>query len=145
VHLSASAQTRVAKELLTFWASDPFAQTWFLAGDSKNPTAKPAATAPPSLAPPNRGKQAAADQPAWIVNGANKLPKLKRLVGENDFVRVVVRSLDGKVVAELNDVLNRHTDLNKVAGAGQFRLEFLDQDSRPIKLSQPVGDTVRLK
>jgi len=146
VHLSPSAQTRVAKELLAFFAKDAYARMWFGAGDATRAasvsTPNASAATAPSVA---RGKEAGANEAVWIVNGANKLPKLKRLVGDNDFVRVVIRDLDGKVVAEIEDILNRRTDLNQVAGAGQYRLQFFDRGGRPIELTQQVGEILRLK
>src|SRR4029079_17192131 len=128
------------------FAKDAYARAWFGAGDagriaSVSTPSVSAATAP-SVA---RGKEAGANEPGWIVNGANKLPKLKRLVGDNEFVKVVIRDLDGKVVAEVDDILNRRTDLNRVAGAGQYRLQFLDRGGRPIELTQQVGEILRLK
>ena len=144
VHLSPTAQQRVANELVTFFTTDPYAKTWFQATDSKKsdpPVAVIHSTTAQSASPKNQ----AAGESAWIVNGSNKMSKLKRLVGNNDIVRAVVRNLDGKVVADIPDILNSHTDLNKRLGAGEFRLEFLDRDGRRIELSQPVGESVRLK
>jgi len=145
VHLSPSAQTRVAKELLDFFAKDSYTKTWYAAAGAKQPVASPSTNPTPAAPAAVSRKQPAANESAWIVNGANKLPKLKRLVGDNDFVRVVVQDLDGKTVAEFDDILNRRTDLNQLVGAGQFRLQFFNREGRAIDLTQPVGEILRLK
>jgi hypothetical protein len=145
VHLSSAAQARVADELLAFFATDPYAKMWYLATDSNWTTTPPAPSPIASPAPSAAKKPATPDEAAWIVNGANKLPKLKRLVGNHEFVRAIIRDSDGKIVHEIDDILNRHTDLNQLLGAGQFDLKFVDRDGRQIELTQPVGDKVRLK
>ncbi len=129
VHLSQTARPRVAKELLAFFATDKHAKTWF--------------ATPPST--PIAGKQAEASDPAWIINGVNKMPKLTRLLGTTENVRVVVHNLEGKQVGEIRDVFRRHTDLVKAVGPGQYRLEFYDSQGQRIKLTQEVGEVLRLK
>lgn len=130
VHLSDAGQKRVAGELLTFFGADSFAKTWFLA-------------APSAAAPPPKG--AAKEDPAWVVNGTNKVLKLRRLIAPHEDVRVIIRDVNGKPVAEVRDILHKQTDLNKLLGPGEFHLEFLDTDGNPIKLTQEVGSIVRLK
>ena len=98
-----------------------------------------AADAPPA-------PQAAADaEPAWIVNGKNKLPKLMRLVAPHEKVRVEAYDLAGKKLFERDDVLHRRTDLNAELKAGEFRLKFFAPDGKQITLTQEVGEVLLLK
>ncbi len=169
VHLTESAQKRVAKDLTDFWSRDTFAKAWF-ASNAAVPQPKPEALAPggarlrravatsdpqdstesrsttgPVKPSSNSRKDAGLDEPAWIVNGNNKMPKLERLLATTENVRVVVLGLDGEQIAEIKDVFHQHTDLNKVVGSGQFRLEFYDKDGKPIKKTMEVGEILRLK
>jgi hypothetical protein len=96
--------------------------------------------------PPPGPKAAAADaEPAWIVNGRNKLPKLSRLVAPHEKVRVEAYDMAGKKLFERDDVLHRRTDLNAELKAGEFRLKFFAPDGKPIKLTQEVGEILLLK
>jgi hypothetical protein len=158
VHLSPTGQTRVAQELLDFWRNDPYAKIWFAAdgraesgkADGRNAEGKhgkaPASKAPPGGSSAGRfPKEAGPNEPAWIVNGMNKMPKLQRLLGTTENVRAVVRDTQGKEITEIQDVFHKHTDLNQLVGTGAYRLEFFDAASQRIKLTQEVGDTVHLK
>jgi hypothetical protein len=140
VHLSDAAQVRVANQLLAFFANDAYAQKWYLAANANQAATPPVPGSIGSAASP-----AAPEDAAWIVNGANKLPKLKRLLGNREFVRAVVRDSDGTIIREIDDILNRHTDLNQLLGAGQFDLKFFDRKGQQIELTQTVADKVRLK
>ncbi len=135
VHLSEAARQRVALELLAFFKSDAHAKTWCAARDK---------SAAPAAAPVIRKSDDPRD-PAWIVNGNNKIPKLQRLLGTTVNVRVVVRDLQGKQVAEIRDVFSKRTNLNELVGQGEYRLEFYDKDGQRIKLTQEVADSLRLK
>ncbi len=83
--------------------------------------------------------------PAWIVNGANKLPKLKRVLGGHPFVKVVVINSAGKTVSEIEDVLNKHTDLNELLERGEYALKFYDNDGTEILLPEEFRSMVRIK
>ncbi len=96
-----------------------------------------------------KGKNAGAtidpDAPAWIVNGANKLPKLKRILTGNDIVRAVFTDAKGKNVAEISDVLHAHTDLNTLLGRGDYTLTFYDENGKVIPLPEEFKSAVRIK
>lgn len=139
VHLSEKGKPRVARELIDFWKQDPYARTWFTAEGGKKASTQVAGV---QL---SEGKAGGLPEPAWIINGQNKLPKLKRLVGDNDFVRVLVRNLKGDQVAEIRDVLHLNTDLNRLVGPGEYRLEFFDRQGKRIKLTLEVGEVLKLK
>ena len=83
--------------------------------------------------------------PAWIVNGQNKLPKLKRLMAGHNNVKAVVYDTNGKVLLEVQDVLNKHTDLNESLERGEFPLKFFDENGNEIVLPEDFRDTVRIK
>ena len=85
------------------------------------------------------------DEPAWTINGKNKMPKLLRLLGTKENVCVIVYDIEDKQVAEIRDVLHQQTDLNQLVGPGQYRLKFLDENGNPIRLTQEVADVLRLK
>ena len=83
--------------------------------------------------------------PAWIVNGTNKLPKLKRVLSGNSVVKVVVINSGGKTVFEIEDVLNKHTDLNELLERGEYALKFYDEDGTEILLPEEFRSMVRIK
>jgi hypothetical protein len=164
VHLSDSAKVRVAGELLTFFRSDPYAKTWCATPQSTSVGA--AAEKPPAAVSASQMQPAAAlasplpsaatselpirksthpDDPGWIVNGKDKIPKLQRLLITTENVRAVVSDLEGKQLAEIKDVFHKRTNLNSLLGPGQYQLQFFDKDNRPIKLSQEVAEILRLK
>lgn len=109
---------------------DRYAKRWFCGVDSTEASAKPDV----------------AEKPAWIVNGKDKMAKLKRLLGTHaENAHAIVRNQKGEPVAEIRDLLQHRTDLNKLFGPGEFRLEFQDKDGKAIPLMQEVGEMVRLK
>ena len=56
-----------------------------------------------------------------------------------------MRDLTGKWVAEVEDILHKRIDLNMLVGPGDYKIEFLDREGKPIKLSQEVGEVLKLK
>lgn len=127
VHLSEAGQQRVGGELLKFFSTDPYARLWFAAPQASAPVA---------------GKPVS---PAWIVNGKNKLPKLLRLLGTDDAVRVEAHDLDGKKLWELDDICHRATDLNQHLKSGEYTLKFFGRDGKQITLTQEVGEVLKIK
>jgi hypothetical protein len=132
VHLSESGRRRVAGELSSFLLTDADARAWFGKPPTPRPTSAPEA-------------RAATEGVAWMVNGKDKMPKLTRLVAPHQVVRVVIRDLAGKQVAEVRDVLHANTNLNALLAAGSYRVEFFDPDGKAITLTQEVGEVLRIK
>jgi hypothetical protein len=83
--------------------------------------------------------------PVWMINGKDKLPKVQRLLGTTENVRVVVRDLNGKQVLEIRDVFHHRNDLNKMLPRGEYRLEFFDKNDKPIPIIADVSDILRLR
>lgn len=83
--------------------------------------------------------------PGWVVNGANKLPKLKRVLAGHDIVKAVVTDSKGNVVVEIADVLNSFTDLNALLDRGEYGMKFYDADGTLIPLPEEFNSAVRIK
>ena len=83
--------------------------------------------------------------PAWLVNGKDKLPKLKRLMGDSENVKAVFSDAEGKVLLELEDVLNKHSDLNASLERGEYKVVFYDESGKVIELPEEFSDMVRIK
>jgi len=83
--------------------------------------------------------------PAWIVNGANKLPKLKKVLSGHEVVKVTVKDAKGNTVSEIEDVLNKHTDLNELLERGEYALNFYDESGKQILLPEEFRSMVRIK
>ncbi len=91
------------------------------------------------------GKVIDPNQPAWVVNGANKLPKLKRILGSNDIVKCIISDGSGKEVLVIEDVLHKHTDLNLALERGEYVVTFFDEKGKQITLPEEFKSTVRIK
>jgi myo-inositol-hexaphosphate 3-phosphohydrolase len=100
---------------------------------------------PTAISTPRVNSHTSPDEPTWIINGKNKMPKLRQLLGTTENVCVIVYDLEDKQVAEIRDMLDQQTDLNKLVGTGQNRLKFLDENGNPIRLTQEVANVLRLK
>lgn len=83
------------------------------------------------------------DEPAWFVNGINKLPKLKRLLGSAAIAKAVITSRDGEVVLEVEDVLTKHTDLNEKLESGQYNVKFYDEKGDIINAEMPQNINIK--
>ncbi len=83
--------------------------------------------------------------PAWIVNGANKLPKLKRVLSGHEVVKVTIKDAKGNIVSQIEDVLNKHTDLNELLERGEYALNFYDEGGAEILLPEEFRSMVRIK
>lgn len=90
------------------------------------------------------GKTIDPNAPAWVVNGANKLPKLKRVLDPHTNVKCVI-SDGGKEVLVIEDVLNKHTDLNAALDRGEYTISFYDEQGKQIKLPEEFKSMVRIK
>lgn len=100
--------------------------------------AKPAiASNPKKVIDPN--------QPGWVVNGTNKLPKLKRVLSGHDVVKAVVTNDKGEIVATIEDVLHVFTDLNALLERGEYGMQFYDADGSLIPLPEEFNSAVRVK
>lgn len=83
--------------------------------------------------------------PAWVVNGNNKLPKLKRILNGHSNVKVVVSDSNDKIVFEETDILNKHTNLNDQLERGDYKFRFYDEDGTEIPLPEEFKSDVRIK
>ena len=147
VHLSEAGQQRVAKELFDFWSRDAYAKTWFAAATAV-PTAEKAASTPEPRTKPQvtAAKALKPGEPALLVNCKSKFAKLERLLATNEPVRLVVYDVkNNKELLVVDDVFHQRTDLNEKLGSGEFRIHFLDKDSKRLPMTMDVPDVVRLK
>lgn len=91
------------------------------------------------------GKTIDPDAPAWVVNGANKLPKLRRVLDPNKDVDCVITDAKGAEVLRIDDVLNKHTDLNAALERGEYKVTFYDANGKEILLPAEFNAMVRIK
>lgn len=82
---------------------------------------------------------------SYIVNGNDKLPKLKRLYGENTVLTLVAYDLSGTELLRIEDVYHKTTNLNELLGVGEYKLLFYDESGALLTPSQEVDDIVELK
>lgn len=86
------------------------------------------------------------DEPAWFINGANKMPKLHRFMPNEDYVKAVFRTPDGEAVLEIEDVFNKHSSINEKLERGEYDLTFYDEDGKVIPMAdRPVPERIRIK
>lgn len=83
--------------------------------------------------------------PAWMVNGNNKMPKLKRILGDQDYVKAVFTDLKGNTILEVEDILNKHSDLNEALERGEYKVTFYDKSGQVIEIPEEFSDSVRIK
>lgn len=100
--------------------------------EADNPQTKPGKTIDPNA-------------PAWVVNGANKLPKLKHVLEPHNMVKCVIIDASGKEVLVIEDVLHKHTDLNEALDRGEYRIAFFDEKGKQINLPEEFKSMVRIK
>ena len=127
IHLSESARVRVAGELLAFFSGDPFADVVRQA---------PRRTAP----------TASVEEPAWIVNGKDKRPKLSACSGAIRLrcaLSCVISRANGWPRSRIS--FTRGSTSTCWSARGDYKIEFLDREGKPIKLSQEVGEVLKLK
>ncbi|MFN8386695.1 MAG: alpha/beta hydrolase [Anaerolineales bacterium] len=82
---------------------------------------------------------------SYIVNGNDKLPKLKRLFGEDTVLTLVVQDLAGNELLRIEDVYRKTTNLNELLGAGEYKALFYDETGALLTPSQEVDDILTLK
>ena len=85
------------------------------------------------------------DQPAWFINGANKLPKLIRLLGGDIWAKAVFTTPDGVEVLVVEDVLHKHTKVNDILPAGNYYLKFYDINGDKINIEREIPEFLTLK
>ncbi len=83
--------------------------------------------------------------PAWIVNGVNKMSKLKRLMAPHTTVKAVFYDSKGKMITEVEDVLNKHTDLNEILDRGMYPVKFFDEKGEEIPFMDSSKGYVKIK
>jgi len=106
------------------------------------PALEPATASDEKVKP---GKIIDPSMPGWVVNGTNKLPKLKRVLAGHDTVKAVVTDGKGNIVVEIPDVLNHFTDLNELLDRGEYSMKFYDADGKVIPLPEEFNSAVRIK
>ncbi len=85
------------------------------------------------------------NEPALVINGANKMPKMKRALAGNDVVKAVITDSSGKAVLTIEDFLNKHTDLNSELERGEYKLVFYDAEGEIIPMPSQFSGTIRVK
>ena len=117
----------------------------------------PSATESPSVIPtPSSAEVAVPTAPistpntsdegySYIVNGNDKLPKLKRLFGENTVLTLVAYDLVGKELLRIEDVYHTSTNLNLLLAPGEYKIDFYDENGTLLVPSQEVDDVVTIK
>lgn len=85
------------------------------------------------------------DQPAWFINGANKLPKLIRLLGGDIWAKAVFTTPDGVEVLVVEDVLHQHTKVNDILPPGNYYLKFYDKNGDKINIEREMPEFLTLK
>lgn len=115
-------------------------------------TESPSAITPPAntavaatMAPPISTPNTSGETYSYIVNGNNKLPKLKRLFGENTILTLVVYDLMGNELFRIEDVYHTSTNLNELLAPGEYKLDFYDEHGTLLVPSQEVDDVVTIK
>ncbi len=80
------------------------------------------------------------------MNGNDKLPKLKRLYGEDTVLTLVARQPGtGVEVLRIADVYHTHTDLNQELAPGSYEVLFYDASGKLLSPSADVGEVVVIK
>jgi hypothetical protein len=82
---------------------------------------------------------------AWIVNGKDKMHKMRRLLGENEKVTAVIYDLNGKELHKIEDVLYTYTDLNAMLDRGEYVLKFFRANGSQIAVEKGIPEVVRIK
>ncbi|MBC8046766.1 MAG: SGNH/GDSL hydrolase family protein [Fimbriimonadaceae bacterium] len=84
------------------------------------------------------------DEPAWFINGNNKLPKLVRLLGGDKYAKAIFTTPDGKVVLEVEDVLKKHTNVNAEIPSGEYILKFYDENGKQIDIERAIPEYLKI-
>jgi hypothetical protein len=85
------------------------------------------------------------DEPAWFINGQNKLPKLIRILGGDQVVNAVFTTPDGTVVLTVEDALHKHTNVNELIASGQYVLTFYDVNGNKVDVQREIPEYIRIK
>lgn len=85
------------------------------------------------------------NKPAWVVNGANKLPKLEHVLRPHSVVKVVLTDESGKEVLVIEDFLSKFTDLNEALDRGEYKMTFYDEQGKTIALPEEFNNKLRVK
>ncbi len=86
------------------------------------------------------------NSPAWLVNGKDKLPKLRKLVAGHDPVKAVFKSSAGTEVLTIEDIIHKHSDLNKLLDRGEYVVTFYDENGKEIDIDiEQQANLVRIK
>jgi hypothetical protein len=85
------------------------------------------------------------DEPAWFINGNNKLPKLVRILGGDIWAKAVFTTAEGDLVLEVEDVLHQHTQVNDLLAPGEYVLQFYGQDGKLLETTRVVPEFIRIK
>lgn len=107
-------------------------------------TPSPSATAVAATIPASM-PETSGDTYSYMVNGKNKLPKLKRLYGEDTVLTMVAYDLAGNELLRIEDVYRTTTNLNELLDPGEYKFDFYDESGKLLVPSQEVDDVVTLK
>ncbi len=84
-------------------------------------------------------------KPSWIVNGRDKMHKLRRLLAGNASVDAIVYDMNGKEVIRIEDILNQCTDLNELLPRGMYTVKFINQSGKVLGEDGSLPEKVRIK
>jgi hypothetical protein len=68
-----------------------------------------------------------------------------RLFAPHTTVTAVFKNLDGKPVISIDDILRRHTNLDRLLAPGEYLVDFLEPTGNKIKLTLEVDTTLTVK
>lgn len=87
------------------------------------------------------------DQPAWFVNGTNKLAKIKRTVGGDPdrILKAVFIDPQGKTILTIEDALHKHTILNDVLPQGAYVLKFYEASGEEVVYQMEIPEYIHIK
>ena len=86
-----------------------------------------------------------AGKPSWIVNGRDKMNKLRRLLAGNSTVDAVIYDSNGREVITIEDILQQCTDLNELLPRGIYTVTFINGSGKVLGEDGSLPDKVRIK
>ena len=86
-----------------------------------------------------------AGKQSWIVNGRDKMNKLRRLLAGNSTVDAVIYDSNGRDVITIEDILQQCTDLNELLPRGIYTVTFINGSGKVLGEDGSLPDKVRIK
>ncbi len=109
------------------------------------PTSEISASTAPTSTPSPSPVVSNNENAYYRVNGNDKLPKLKRLFGEDTDLTLVLTDSNGKEVLRLEHLYTLQTDLNALVPPGDYTATFYDGNGTKLTPASPVSDTLTIK